>query len=456
MKILKLITQIFTLICPRFVTQKMMLGALMSSCVFVTSISSADLRGLYGVGSASQSMSGAARAHSMDAFAVLENPALLSDHEDFRVSLSLQNFGDSLQNIDNVVTENTRTGSSQIQRGSVRQDQPDQNLIGLGVIVPFGQTDWRPRFGLSVFSPVDKLLETQTQDNYQPRYVFTQSDLARPDIAGGLSFDPWTNVSVGLSIRAFLNTWAHLKSRLPSKSQGKSSSMNSTITAKPGVSPLLGVRAKFNDHRVAFNYAAIRDMRMTIDHEGDIYLLGADPIIFEMDTSMFYDPETFSFSYAYVLDQPWMFFAAADYERWSKFDGAVTRINFKSYEGSFQQMQESTSMKDIFVLRGGVSYRTTDKHHLRAGYAYRPTPVPDLTGPTNFLDADRHIFGLGSAWKLDSFFGWDHICQLDLHFQAHRLIPKDVVKVSSTDIGAPQFAVGGWLWNIGGTLSTSF
>jgi long-subunit fatty acid transport protein len=63
---------------------------------------------------------------------------------------------------------------------------------------------------------------------------------------------------------------------------------------------------------------------------------------------------------------------------------------------------------------------------LRAGYAYVPSPVPKATGLTSYLDATRHVIGLGGGGRLGRVFGVE--MHADLAAQLHFLVARDVEK----------------------------
>ncbi len=104
---------------------------------------------------------------------------------------------------------------------------------------------------------------------------------------------------------------------------------------------------------------------------------------------------------------------------------------------------------DTVSPRGGVEWRPEDHWALRAGYVYRPTPLPDPVYQTNTLDASAHIMSLGvgvmfgdptgdkaSPLSVDLAVQWTH---LNL-----RTVRKDLAA------GSPQgaYQAGGEIWHI--------
>lgn len=63
-----------------------------------------------------------------------------------------------------------------------------------------------------------------------------------------------------------------------------------------------------------------------------------------------------------------------------------------------------TKFHDIWVPRVGVEYTPLDEPDvgvtLRGGYFYEPSPAPEQTGATNYIDTDKHGFSLGMSLRL--------------------------------------------------------
>lgn len=97
---------------------------------------------------------------------------------------------------------------------------------------------------------------------------------------------------------------------------------------------------------------------------------------------------------------------------------------------------------DTVNVRGGVEWRVLAKGKhalaLRAGYQYRPTPVPDQTSGTNIIDCSTHIIGAGFGLTFDLPFAFARPVTIDAAYQAQLLQERTATKVSATD------AVGDW------------
>ena len=59
--------------------------------------------------------------------------------------------------------------------------------------------------------------------------------------------------------------------------------------------------------------------------------------------------------------------------------------------------------QDILIPRAGLAWNPSPRWIVNSGYAFRPTPLPEATMAASYLDANTHIFGLGSEYILGYF-----------------------------------------------------
>ena len=77
----------------------------------------------------------------------------------------------------------------------------------------------------------------------------------------------------------------------------------------------------------------------------------------------------------------------------------------------------------------GIEYELSRLITLRGGYSFVPSPVPEQTGETNFLDGDRHILTLGSGlFFRDPFDLFPEKIRMDIHFQYHAISGQTIRK----------------------------
>lgn len=404
------------------------------SFVLCSADAAAELRSQYGVGSASAALAGSDRAKAYDGLAVLNNPALMSEQYVGRATFGFFGAVDSFTPASNIVVNNTTLGASSRETGNVSTDVPDVFLAKLGATIALGKSESHYRLGFGFMMPVERVAGPNSQDYYTPQYAIYNADSQRLVIGTGFSFKPIPQLSLGFGGQAYMTSGATVTTKLPQ--QPSTSRVNQSTQVQPAFGPQVGlVFTPVQHHRLSLSWAMERDYRLDFDSKNSVYLIGSSaPFNFRGSQSLFYDPEVWSAAYCLEVGRVDLH-AAVEYERWSQFDGHMVKIDFDTFQGSFRQLQPNTQYRDIVVPRFGTQFRISQNHAFRAGYAFRPSPVPDLGGETNFLDSDRHVIAAGHAWRTPWNVGGSTL-RLDWHMQLHHLVRKEVVKRSPDFVGA--------------------
>jgi hypothetical protein len=129
---------------------------------------------------------------------------------------------------------------------------------------------------------------------------------------------------------------------------------------------------------------------------------------------------------------------------------------------------QKIQFKDTINPMVGVEYRVVPDIALRAGYAYKPTPVPDQTGISNILDSDKQTFSAGFGYDFGelSFMSPGRM-GLDAHAAytviAGRSVDKDIrlltgnsMEKTTDNPGYPGYSFSGTALNSGLSLNYSF
>ncbi|MGE3972938.1 MAG: OmpP1/FadL family transporter [Bdellovibrionales bacterium] len=407
----------------------------------------ADMNSTYGFGSTSAALAGSNRAKSYDAFTVERNPALMS-FSGARTSYGLLGGFDQFQDLENVNTDSVFLGGSNTT-SSVDTDVPDTLNVLVGSIWTFGSSDRDYRVGLTVSAPVDKVTEPTTKDLYQPQYAMYLSDSQRLSLSAAISRRLGERWSLGVGLAYYLVQGATYQSRMPSDgATARTTTANLKTTVKPAYAPLAGLAWKATDRQTwSLNYVGIRDSKLKARSEVVLGIVGATPVAFEGEASLFYDPETWSLGYTYEGENTDILLAL-DYERWGRFNGSAMQLSFITFQSTFRQYPVDAQYKDILVPRLGLSTRVGEGS-VKTGLAYRPSPTPALEKETNFLDSDRVIYGLGYGFPSTLFGLLDSPLTIDLHSQVQYLMPKTVIKENPSSIGGPRYEVRGYVFSYG-------
>ena len=126
----------------------------------------------------------------------------------------------------------------------------------------------------------------------------------------------------------------------------------------------------------------------------------------------------------------------------------------------FWDLPSDPPFKDVWVPRVGVVYtfdpglqgkslKKLNEISLLAGYYHEPSPVPDMSGRMNILDADQSVVsgGIGLSYNAD----WVEEVKLETFFQAH-LFEDNVVANDRDPLYGP-ISVGGQVWALGLALT---
>ncbi len=87
----------------------------------------------------------------------------------------------------------------------------------------------------------------------------------------------------------------------------------------------------------------------------------------------------------------------------------------------------------VNVRAGGELQLFERRLSVRAGYAYRPTPVPDQTSGSNIADANAHVIAAGAGVALPLAFIIDEPLLFDLSWQTQVFEPRGAVKQRADD-----------------------
>ena len=103
-----------------------------------------------------------------------------------------------------------------------------------------------------------------------------------------------------------------------------------------------------------------------------------------------------------------------------------------------QERVVSPGFIDTFNVRVGGEYEALDGLKVRAGYGYRPTPVPDQTSGTNIVDNSSHTLAAGVGVRADMPLVADNPFWFNLSYQLIAMQPRSAEKTS------PRDDIGSW------------
>lgn len=402
--------------------------------------------------------------------------------------------------------------------------------IQIGVGYPLG---WRFGLGLAAYLPSEGLLRIQLQDPTIPYYVMFRNRNNRFSLHPAFGFQIVDGVSIGLGAQvaaaASLGVSAVASANVVAFPEGSDSGQEIDADINLGirgfeastptsVQPVVGalislgafvpeskprLKADLDRVKLGVTYRGRWGVKTqtsieagvhgSVTFDDDTILLDnllEEPLKLNIDDLVaFYNPPEIALGFS-GGHGPFQASFDAVWRRWSRFQELVTPptvISVDAIAGTNIQVAlgeelPPANFKNTWTLRGGLDTTLpiarcvrgvgTVSVRARGGYAFVPSPVPDQTGITNYVDNDRHIGALGLGIELE------HVARIskgpvrfDLALQTHSLVQRTTVKdpslVKDVDgdgrldwpAGYPfdgSYTSGGRTWVMQGTLEFRF
>ncbi len=363
----------------------------------------------FGYGARAAAMGGAQTAASEDGGANYYNPALLASFGDIRMDVGYQLAFPSLlvNDLDLNVDDSRGTLLSLIAPGEIK---------GVGVAL-----------GAATFLPDQHLSRIRTLSSDQPRFVAYDNRPQRMFLAATLSVSLAEKLFAGIGVAYMSSTQGTvtLDGRLGFPNADDSDfalDMNVDLKTIRYAQAGLFYRARpWLDIGLSYRgqFSLVLDQVFLI--QGDVGAEGVEPLVedgyFRLRTVSqdLFQPEQITAGLDARLTPNLSVAFDLQLQRWSKFENPAAEITIDLDIGQFNDLIDipdapplpEAGFRDILVPRLGVEWtamRSRDRDlHLRGGYVYEPSPVPEQIGETNFVDNDKHILSAGVGLTLRNF-----------------------------------------------------
>jgi len=404
----------------------------------------------FGLGSRSAAMAGAFTAVADDFSGAMYNPAGLVHTGRMEVSIGYFRADPRLETFwaDNWwdVDEDTISG---IILGLVF---PPARVLGVDFIG-----------GLGLHLPDKRVARSLMVPYEQPRFAMYGASNQRTVVfsPNAVRINKW--LAIGAGFQMFIDTTGGPKFELIQDTQenrGKFSEGRISSTQKPKFFPFAGVMIDAGKGiKLGFCFRDKQEITLDIPMLVKIEALSFEilpPLALELPASaidmstpapLFFSPRQYALGVSWKPRQSLLLAVDLTYMEWDEFinpgpDGysifygglAILlrqNPNFHLPQGNF---------RNIWVPAAGVEFRALNTNSLelflRAGYRFRPSPVPEQTGRAAFLDSDTHIVtgGLGLTFKNLVKTVMREPFSLDLHVQYLHLQQRDYVRDLQTAI----------------------
>jgi long-chain fatty acid transport protein len=380
---------------------------------------------LYGFTPRSMAMAGVQAAADADYSAAYYNPALLS-----RGSVGVGfNYGRPLM----FITPDAATPEL------TSQTPVDYSGITFGAAIPlFGLLKDKATLGIDIYVPTRHVFRSHIidegtayflrYDNAPERFQLSMSASARP-------FD-WLSIGAGVQVLSNYGGYAEFNAVLGQMIPGRiiRRRLDSEVLGIFG--PLVGIAAgPFAGFRVFAFWRG--EMTATFDQPINVDLGSFGSLDVTTRGVTHYSPHVWGLGASWTSsDAKLLIGVDLALEHWSATPALVPEIHIDlpqtlvdlGFNKEVMSVPIEMGFTDVPVARAGVEWRVLERLALRLGYFFRPTPVPDQTGRSNFLDANAHVVSFGGGWSFDDPLKMARALTLDGAMQITALQPRSVEK----------------------------
>ena len=322
----------------------------------------------------------------------------------------------------------------------------------------------RVALGLYAMIPLGEFTTTKAFYNDEREQYFSNSlhpelysdRLTATSLAFGGGVRVHRTVSLGLALTLSLANQAQAPVYVSNLNDLDTLLLDSDITVNAAVAPHVGVQ--WNPHQRVRAVATVHTKQAFEVETGFDYVLATGQ---EQSASVrfvhSYMPLTVSAGGSYDLGETLSLSGVASWAQWSRYEDRHGETPGGEY-----------SWSDTLSLALGARW-ASGKHRAWLDTAYQPSPVPQQTGPSNYVDGDRLGFSLGGdrtmkLWGATLRIGIDGLGHriFDRHVDKNPESIRDEVPDDSIDVlgqpvpnrgglqtnnpGFPGFSVEGWIF----------
>jgi long-subunit fatty acid transport protein len=388
-------------------------------------------------------------------------PALLGYSQTTQFSFDTFYINTNFKEINNVTTKNETNTVNSSETGDVEVNPTPTTMFAVHFSTPL-LSPTGPKFNFSMFAPFDRLMEADTGDPYQPRYVMYDNRFLRPILIFSLaqSFGEWS-YSAGVHTGFQTNGETYFITRTTS---GNPSVAKMSFNAKPSIGAALSISRKHENKTTYFTFQQEMKSKLENRASGETEIASNTSFQFDFDVAalLYYDPMTLKLGHQLELKDSTVHLSL-EYQQWENFEAPTLKLKKRGGTINGSEDYEKLKLRNIWIPKIGWEKNINERWVGKIGYFYRQSPIDtnNLKNSGNTIDVDKHVGSLGLA---HIFKIYDKPLTLDLAYQAHFLRSKKITKTpnredgdaSEPKIGSPGYTVGGMIHVLSTGLSWTY
>jgi len=408
----------------------------------------------FGLGGESTGRVSAMTAESESAFAALFNPSLLASQTETHLSFSTFSTATHFDPMGPVLTDSARfrTARGIESTSPVQLENNSTMLWSAGFSHPFLLPHYfsrRAGFGVVLSGPYEKLRTFRAGSPYDfqsLRYGSADRQF-KGTVSGALELWPDT-FFFGAGLSLYLTTAGAADAAIT----GENPTGRLALDVGLNTAAVAGLFWKNEATSAGFVYRQEIKPTDRLAFEGKVAVGGQDvatqPVL--MQSTMHFEPGSFELDVQHRFETFKASLGVA-LQRWSLYQPAFLVLSTEDADGQVLTTQTPAIVaNDTLNPRASVSVPfLKEKLWLSAGYQYRPTPLGDLSGPTNIVDSNAHVAGLSASYRFEASELWIWPTSLSAYAQHHWLSRRRVDKQDAAFIGGPGYDYSGTAYVLG-------
>ncbi|MDP6945911.1 MAG: hypothetical protein QF464_17305, partial [Myxococcota bacterium] len=281
----------------------------------------------------------------------------------------------------------------------------------LGWAYPLGGIfEDRLALGVSLHLPAGRLVRVQGVDRLSPQFYMFQNLHDKMVFLAAAAFEPfeWLSVGAGVQVLADLSGRAELQLDII---DGRFVKREFSVDIRPTASPNIGIHLRpLPEMAIGLTWRGTSAVRFSVPvslSEGETLSM-----LLDVSQTVQFTPHRVALGLAYTVPSIALTVATdAVLSLWSlapdpspqlrvDIGGPVlTAVGLdEALDVSVNAQPLDMGFADTVTLRLGAQWAGLSWLQLRAGYTFRPTPVPGQTGPSVYLDNDSHVISIGGGF----------------------------------------------------------
>jgi hypothetical protein len=373
-------------------------------------------------------------------------PALSAFADRISLSASTYIIQTEFNPITNVVQQNSTNGQSGTSTTSGDVDTNYKDSYNGGVHFMFPLYNKFGSIGVSYFTALGKLTESDSGDPELPEYSLYRARYRRTQLHFNGAFpinQSWAfslGFHLGFQASARVNTKVSLGDDV-----GSAGAAKTKLT--PSLGAIVSVIRQTSHQQTYFTYQQEMKSNLEAIATGDITDPPLTLINVGIESMIYYDPHIFRIGQAFRLSR-FDIMTSLEYQLWEKYKAPTIKVVNKGGSVRGSSNFEQLKLRNIIVPKLGMSWNAHKDLSLLLGASYRQSPFDsDFSGAGNTIDTDSYIVSSGMTYDF-KFFKKD--IQASFGVQYHHLVEKSVTKSAGQEngnngqkVGAPGYKLGG-------------